>query len=96
MKRALIGMLVALTILGTAAGLSGREMANEELRNIKSRWAELQSQPPPLRTPAEVAELREKAEGLATRYPGREEIRIWERIIERSSRDWHTYGRHTG
>lgn len=96
MRKALTGILLALAVMGAAAGLSGREMANEELRDIKERWAQLQSLPPAYRQPAEVAELKQQAEGLASRFPGREEIRVWERIIDRSSRDWRKYGSNAG
>ncbi|MBA1146002.1 hypothetical protein H0Z60_02910 [Ectothiorhodospiraceae bacterium WFHF3C12] len=91
MKKAIAGMLLALSVLGAAAGLSGREMANEELERIKNQWAALQSMPAGERPAAAVTELRREAHGLATRFPGREEILIWERVIERSTRDWRHY-----
>lgn len=92
MKKALAGMLLALGVLGVVAGLSGRTLANEELEHIKQRWAELQSMPADQRTAIEVTALRQQAQGLADRYPGREEIRIWERVIERASNRWYLHG----
>lgn len=88
MKKALAGILLALGVLGAVAGVSGREMANSELAHIKNRWAVLQSMPANQRTAAEVSALREQARGLADRYPGREEIRAWERVIERTANHW--------
>lgn len=96
MKRAIVGILLALTLLGIVAGLSGRQTANQELDHLKDRWADIQAQPPHQRSPAELAQLRAKAEGLATQFPERDEIRTWKRIIEQSWRQWRAYGHNAG
>lgn len=88
MKKALAGILVALAVLAGAAGVSGREMADEQLQHIKAQWAQLQATPANRRTATEVAALRQQASGLAERYPGRDEIQAWERVIEQSTSHW--------
>lgn len=87
MRRMLLSVLLISFVLAGAAGLSSTSQMKEAVSDLRSEWTAIESLPSGAVKTIEMAQLRNRAESLAQRYPDNPEVQSWLAVVVSSHRD---------
>lgn len=85
MKRAILGSLVGLFLLGLVAGGSSVQLLQGEICAIQQQWLTIKASHPDQSTVAQARALWLHTHALERRYADNPEVKIWE------DRTWSIY-----
>lgn len=85
MKKAVLGSLFGLLVLGLMAGGSGVRQLHKEINAIQQQWLVLKASPPDRSTVAEARALWQHTHALERRYADNPRVKTWE------DRTWSIY-----
>ncbi|MCO6441532.1 MAG: hypothetical protein J5I81_10680 [Nitrococcus mobilis] len=78
MKRAILGLLAGLFLLGLVAGGSGVRQLHNEIRTIQQQWLTIKASHPDRFTVAQARALWERTHDLERRYADNPQVQAWE------------------
>lgn len=85
MKKAILGSLLGLLVLGLMAGGSGVQQLHDEINAIQQQWLDLKASRPDRSTVLEARALWRHTHELERRYADNPQVKIWE------NRTWSIY-----
>lgn len=85
MKKAILGLLVGLFLLGLVAGGSNIRQLDDEIDAVQQQWLVIKASPPGKVTVAQARALWLQTYDLERRYADNPRVKSWE------NRTWYTY-----
>lgn len=85
MKKAILGLLAGLFLLGLVAGGSGARQLHDEIHAVHQQWLVIKASPPDEVTVAQARALWLHTYNLELRYADNPKVKAWE------NRAWYTY-----